>query len=208
MRNRTGTSPERLSRPRRRQLAAGLVIICFAVLGAALTPGGGDPETREVVIRARQYGFEPHRLVVNQGDELRIRFAAEDVVHGIFIEGYDSDSVVFPGRLEFHTRHPSHETEFRPVEEIGLVADKWGKFRYRWSVTCGALHPFLQGELVVRPNYPLWVGLASIPGVFLAGLFLVFGGKDENRSGPASAWRIDLLRRLPVLDWLVRRPWL
>ena len=106
----------------RRNAAAGLIVLCAAVLGAAFTPRGRNPEVRTILLRARKYGFEPNRLVVNRGDELRIRLASEDVVHGVYIEGYDIEAVVFPGKLEFNVRHPSRETGYRPLEEIRFVA--------------------------------------------------------------------------------------
>ncbi len=189
-------------------MGAGLIVLCFAAMGGFFTPSGGEPETREVLIRARKYGFEPNRLVVNRGDRIILRLAAEDVVHGVYIEGYDIEAVVFPGKLTFNIRHPSEGDEYEPVEEIQFVAAKRGKFRFRCSVTCGSLHPFMQGELVVLPNYPLWIGLAAVPGFLLAAIFLVFRNEKANSSENLPLRRVDLLRRVPVLDWLVRRPWL
>ena len=59
-----------------------------------------------------------------------------------------------------------------------MLADQRGKFRYRCSVSCGPLHPFMIGELIVGPNVPLWraIGVALVA---LAGLFASINRKDN-----------------------------
>ena len=46
------------------------------------------------------------------------------------------------------------------VKEVTFVADRTGKFRFRCSVACGAMHPFMVGELIVEPNR-LWPAAAA-----------------------------------------------
>jgi cytochrome c oxidase subunit 2 len=99
-------------------------------------PFSPRPTTRELTVVARQFAFEPPVMHVNRGDRVRLTLRAADVVHGILFDGYGQEVRVEPGL--------SQHLEF--------VADRTGKFRYRCSVTCGTLHPFMTGELIVSPN--------------------------------------------------------
>jgi heme/copper-type cytochrome/quinol oxidase subunit 2 len=106
------------------------------------------PVTRQIMINASQFAFDPPVLRVNQGDRVIITLQAADVVHGFYLDGYDVETRVEPGlskRLEF-------------------VADRAGKYRYHCSVSCGSLHPFMLGELAVGPNmtYARAVGLTLV----------------------------------------------
>lgn len=69
-----------------------------------------------------------------------ITLTASDVVHGFYLDGYGLKTRVEPG----------------VSQRIEFVADRPGKFRYRCSVPCGSIHPFMIGELVVGPNIPFW----------------------------------------------------
>ncbi len=196
-------------RPVTRKTAA-VVIVVICMLGGLLCAGSGDGNSRirRFDIRASQYAYAPYRLVVNQGDEVHLRLASRDVVHGFFMEGHDLEAIIFPGRLLFNVRDSSREgIVYVPREEVSFKADRFGKFRYRCSVTCGPLHPFMQGELIVRPNYPLWGGLGGAAGILIAGLFLIFTQPASACIAEARPWRIDLLARFPALKWLVMRRW-
>jgi heme/copper-type cytochrome/quinol oxidase subunit 2 len=88
------------------------------------------------MLTARQFAFDPPVLHVNQGDRVIITLQAADVVHGFYLDGYGLEARVHPGT----------------AQQIEFTADQAGKFRYRCAVSCGALHPFMIGELVVSPN--------------------------------------------------------
>lgn len=105
-----------------------------------------DPQTRTITIDARQFEFAPHRIHINQGDRVIINFTASDVVHGFYLDGYGIQERVEPG----------------VTKQIEFVAERTGKFRYRCSVSCGSLHPFMIGELVVGPNEPFWRAIALV----------------------------------------------
>lgn len=127
-------------------------------LGVALAvlllpiPVSDQPVTHEITMTADQFSYDPPVLRVNRGDRVRLTLQASDVVHGFYLDGYGLETRVEPGI----------------TEEIEFVADKTGKFRYRCSVSCGTLHPFMIGELVVGPNLPFIRGIALL-GVVLAG---------------------------------------
>jgi len=94
------------------------------------------PVTHQVTMTADQFAFDPPVLRVNRGDRVLLTLKATDVVHGLYLDGYGIETRVEPGL--------SQQVEF--------VADRVGKYRYRCSVSCGTLHPFMIGELVVGPN--------------------------------------------------------
>jgi heme/copper-type cytochrome/quinol oxidase subunit 2 len=93
-----------------------------------------------MALDATQFQFMPGRVEVNQGDQVVITLTASDVVHGFYLDGYGIERRVEPG----------------VPQQITFVADQAGKFRYRCAVSCGPLHPFMIGELVVTPNAPFW----------------------------------------------------
>jgi cytochrome c oxidase subunit 2 len=106
------------------------------------------PVTHHVTLAAEQFAYDPPVLRVNRGDRVLLTLQARDVVHGFYLDGYDIETRVEPGI--------SQQVEF--------VADRVGKYRYRCSVSCGTLHPFMIGELVVEPNliYGRAVGLTLV----------------------------------------------
>jgi cytochrome c oxidase subunit 2 len=124
----------------------------FAVLALIVLlvplPFSTSPTTRQVTLTAEQFAFDPPVLHVNRGDRLRLTLQAADVTHGFYLDGYGLDTRIEPGI--------SQQVEF--------VADQPGKFRYRCSISCGSLHPFMIGELTVNPNWPFarTVGLTLV----------------------------------------------
>lgn len=171
-----------------KRLAIGFVVIfiCAAVppLVASLLIGEG--QEREFFIKAHQYAYDPAKIIVNKGDTIRIRLASLDVIHGFYLEGHDIDAQIEPGVQKFKMRHPSEGNDFVDVNEIVFTAEKPGKFRYRCSHTCGTMHPFMQGELIVRPNYPFLAGLGGTVGVLISTFAMMFiAGKKCSLTTPA-----------------------
>ena len=150
-----------------------LIVVVFLMVGGVVgflaAPDAAAPQERQITIRARQYAYEPEVLRVNKGDTLRLSFISEDVVHGFFLEGHDLDVKIFPLKPDFEVTRPSNPGIIERAQEVVLTVDKEGKFRYRCSHTCGYMHPFMQGEMIVAPNrlFPASIGM---------GLGVLFGG--------------------------------
>lgn len=152
------------NRPSMRQwLAAGvsLALILLALLAplpvAAETLLRQAPRERRIVITASQWDFQPGTVRVNRGDTILIDLESEDVVHGLFIDGYEIKTVAEPGR----------------PGQLSFVADRDGAFHFRCAVPCGNLHPFMIGKLVVGPNLT-WLRAVMASMLATAGAFIVF----------------------------------
>lgn len=151
-------------------------LVVASSIGAAgffLAPGVPAPKDRSFTVRMRKYEYDPAVIRVNRGDTVRLKFVAEDVVHGFYLEGHDLDASVAPLRPAVQVRRPS--TGKREVlEEVVFAANHEGLFRYRCSQTCGYLHPFMLGELIVSPNRLLPVSIGLAAGILVAGLVVAF----------------------------------
>jgi heme/copper-type cytochrome/quinol oxidase subunit 2 len=102
-------------------------------------------QARTIDIRAREFAYQPGTVQVYRGDTVTINLESEDAVHGLMIDGYDVDIQAEPGRS-------AHAT---------FVANREGTYKFRCTVSCGALHPFMIGELAVVPDWPLDRAIAA-----------------------------------------------
>ncbi len=143
------------------------------VLVVLASTGGGilwakyplNSSEREFNLVARQFAYDPPIIRVSKGDRVTIRGESKDVLHGLYIDGYDIDRMLRPGE---------------PVQ-FTFIANKEGKFGFRCSHTCGVLHPFMIGKLIVEPNYlfPGSVGLAV--GLAVGSLIFTAKRREEER---------------------------
>ncbi len=142
-------------------------LLPFVLTGLAIlvapVPMIGMPQTHYIELDGWQYEFAPGRLRVHQGDTVIMILRASDVVHGFYLEGYDIERRLTPGI----------------AERVEFVANRRGKFRFRCSVSCGPLHPFMIGELIVTPNVPFWRA-AAVTVVALAGLISYLHRQGAN----------------------------
>ncbi len=142
----------------------GLLSLLVPVVGiaAGIVPTRATV-VREVELMSQAFHYDPlqpgeahirhapeGRLEVNWGERVVLHLRAVDVAHGFYLDGYGINQVVQPGQ----------------EVTIEFIATKPGKFRFRCSETCGPLHPFMIGELVVKPNIPFYS--ATLGTVFLA----------------------------------------
>lgn len=134
------------------------------------TPAVATPALYHISLDMTQFEFAPGRFEVNYGDRVILTLTASDVTHGFYLDSYGIEQRVEPGipaQVEFTATQP-------------------GKFRYRCSVTCGTMHPFMIGELVVAPNIPFWRA-GGIVVIALAGMLFylwkspqIIGGQNEQ----------------------------
>lgn len=106
------------------------------------------PQERTFRVDARQYAYSPSEIKVNAGDTVKIQLVSTDVVHGLYVDGYNISIEADPGQ----------------ARTLTFIADKPGSFRFRCNVTCGAMHPFMIGKLTVGTNNWLYrsIGFAAL----------------------------------------------
>lgn len=113
-----------------------LVMTGLVVAFAPLPVPSIASQKRTFRIDARQFAYSPSELIVNTGDKVTIQLVSTDVVHGLYMDGYDISIEADPGQ----------------TATLTFVADEPGSFRFRCNVTCGAMHPFMIGKLTVGTN--------------------------------------------------------
>jgi len=153
-----------------------VIAIVFALLGllVLVVPWPGvilSAGEREIRILAKQYAYTPGVSRVTRGDRVTLVLEAEDVTHGLYLDGYDVDLVAVPGRASRAT----------------FVADRPGKFRLRCSKVCGTLHPFMLGELIVTPNSPFWRAIALTILAAVGTVAILWTGQRKAAEEAASA---------------------
>lgn len=127
---------------------AGLVLV---ILFIPLPLPFHAPQDRLLRIEASRFQFTPGEIQINPGDRVTVELVSTDVVHGFSLDGYGFELKADPGQTATGT----------------FIADQAGVFRFRCSVACGNLHPFMIGKLQVGPN------LLFIRGIVL-GLLAIF----------------------------------
>lgn len=132
----------------------GLSLVALLIMFAPL-PIAAAPVERTVHIQAHSYEYFPSVIRVNTGDRVTLEFASNDVVHGLYLDGYDLALTADPGQ----------------TARLTFVADRTGTFRLRCSVTCGPLHPFMIGKLMIGSNELGWRAVGLVLLATVAGLW-------------------------------------
>ena len=158
--------------------------------------------TRTISLEAQKYGYSPSRIVVNKGDTIVLKPTSADVTHGFLLDGYPVEFITRKGaaflKYTWEGEDGKLQADWDRVSEVEFVADKAGKYTYRCTQTCGNLHPFMTGELIVKPNthYYLIISLS----IWLVLSMLLYFRADPGSDGTGSR-RINILQSLP---WLKR----
>ncbi|MGE5776171.1 MAG: cupredoxin domain-containing protein [Chloroflexota bacterium] len=146
-----------------------LVMTGLVVAFAPLPVQTVAPQQKTFHIEARQFAYSPSELKVNPGDTVTIQLVSTDVVHGLYVDGYDISVQADPGQ----------------TATLTFVANKPGSFRFRCNVTCGAMHPFMIGKITVGSNHWLYrsMGLLvlGVAGIFLFSSFISERKTKEGR---------------------------
>ncbi len=122
-----------------------LAVTCgLLILFVPLPLPGGAPTDRHIRIEASRFQFTPGELKINSGDRVTVELFSTDVVHGFSVDSYNFELKANPGRTAIGT----------------FVAGKAGVFRFRCTVACGNLHPFMIGKLQVGSNLLFVRGIA------------------------------------------------
>ncbi len=143
------------------------IIIGLLALAIVVVPNPialAAPTEQHCRIEASQFQYTPETIQVHPGDHVTIDLVSTDVVHGLYLDGYDLNVTADPGQ----------------TATLSFIADRSGTFRFRCSATCGALHPFMIGKFNVGSNDLLWraIGLGVL--AVIAGAWAL-RTKDERR---------------------------
>jgi heme/copper-type cytochrome/quinol oxidase subunit 2 len=128
----------------------------LAVTFAPLPVPAISPQERTLQVEARQFAYSPSEITVNPGDTVTLQLVSTDVVHGLYIDGYDLSVEADPGQ----------------TATLSFKANQPGSFRFRCNVTCGAMHPFMIGKLTVGRNDWL-VRSAALATVAVVGVLIL-----------------------------------
>ncbi len=123
-------------------LAFFIVLTVLLAVATVIAVRSNEETPRVIELTARQFAFEPEVIHIKVGEKIILRVHSEDVTHGIYIDGQDINEVINPGE----------------IVDIGPFSfDQPGKYKIRCAVTCGPLHPFMVADIIVEPNYTLYV---------------------------------------------------
>ena len=125
-----------------------------AILWMPLPSGAQAPTAHVIRVEAKSFAYTPNVVRVRPGDRVSLDLVATDVVHGLYLDGYDLTVMAEPGQ----------------TARLTFIASQPGVFRFRCSVTCGPLHPFMIGKLYIGQPLGWWRGVGLLLVAAAAGL--------------------------------------
>jgi polyferredoxin len=186
-----------------------IVLFCCGLIPAFIGQFfNGEPTSRQIHITSFRYGKNPSVIRCNRGDTLHLTFSTDDTGHSFFLEEFDMDVKVSPGRDEvavFKTLDPSQAQVF--TKEVTLIARHPGilnylisRSNYRCHTWCGPMHAFEQGKLIILPNTLLLFALGILFGI---AFLWTFGFKTDpvRNSNP-------IKKRAASKELFANQPWL
>jgi len=185
-------------------------LICLSFVVAVIIPLSFQifptkTKTHRISLEAKKYGYSSSRILVNKGDTVVLKPSSLDATHGFLLDGYPVEFIMRKGavflKYNWEDDDGKLQSDWDRVSEVEFTADKAGKFIFRCTQTCGNLHPFMTGELIVRPNnaYYLFISL-SIWLVFSLLLYI----RTDTGSAFAGFKRINLFETWPWLKKILK----
>ncbi len=155
---------------KRRAFVFAIGLAAILVAFAPLPVRAAGPAQRSFRVEASQFAYQPAVLRVNPGDTVTLEIVSTDVVHGLYVDGYGVSTTADPGQ----------------TARLTFTADRPGLYRFRCNVTCGALHPFMIGELQVGADTGVYraLGLTALAGLAAIVIFPHPAHIDEAGCAP------------------------
>ncbi len=173
-----------------------LVVAVFAPLSFQLFPA--ETRTHTLLLEAKKYGYSPSRIIVNKGDKIVLKPTSLDATHGFLLDGHAVEFIMRKGatflKYSWQDGDGKLQADWDRVSEVEFVADKTGKFTFRCTQTCGNLHPFMTGELIVGPIH---LTISVYFPVHLAGVQPAAVSSDGRAHRFSGFNRINLLETIP-----------
>jgi len=180
-----------------------LVVAVVVPLSLPLFPA--ENRTHTLAIEAKKYGYSPSRIIVNKGDKIVLKPTSLDATHGFLLDGHPVEFIMRKGatflKYTWEDENGKLQADWDRVSEVEFVTDKAGKFTFRCTQTCGNLHPFMTGELIVKPNNPYYLFISL--SIWLVFSLLVYFRTDTGSSFSGFR-RINLLEKFPWLKKILK----
>jgi len=167
-----------------------------------------------ISVNAEKFKYSPSKITVKKGDTIILSFSTLDVTHGFYLDGYPIELMASKGTtfrktyLDQTFEHGSaHESKYLNKNwmrtfSVKFTASKSGKFVYRCTKICGNLHPFMTGELIVKPNTPYHFAVAFSIWITFSMLVLIFSKKEPLKP---KFKHINILQTFPWITKTIKR---